>query len=181
MDGSAVVKRYAEGFLEFAKDTIGFTEGLEELRGLKGVLRDNPEFKAFLDNPAMSYSEKCAALENVLGKSFSQESIILLKLLLKKNRIDEFDKMVDYARVKYAHGNEVNALVKASYPLDTDMIGKIKNSLEKLLEKKLHIYMDLDPDLLGGVRAEIEHIVIDGSLKKRLDDLRHKLMAVRVS
>jgi F-type H+-transporting ATPase subunit delta len=181
MDGSAVVKRYADGFLAFAKDSIGFMEGLDELRGLKGVFRDNPDLKAFLDNPAMSYAEKCATIENVLGKSFSQESLIFIKLLLKKDRIDEFDKIVDYARVKYAHGDEVNALVKASYPLDTDVIGKIKSSLEKLLEKKLHIYMDLDPDLLGGVRAEIEHIVIDGSLKKRMGDLKNKLMAVRVS
>lgn len=181
MDGSAVVKRYADGFLAFAKDTIGFIQGLDELRGLKSVFRDNPDFKAFLDNPAMTYGEKCAAIESALGKSFSQESLIFLKLLLKKDRIDDFEKIVDYARVKYAHGDEVNAVVKASYPLDTDVIGKIKYSLEELLEKKLHIYMDLDPDLLGGVRAEIEHIVIDGSLKKRLDDLKHKLMAVRVS
>jgi len=41
--------------------------------------------------------------------------------------------------------------------------------------------MDLDPGLLGGVRAEIEHIVFDGSLKKRLDDMKRKLMALRVS
>jgi F-type H+-transporting ATPase subunit delta len=181
MDGSAVVKRYADAFLEFAKGSIGFKEGLDEICALKGVFRENPELEAFLNNPSMSYAEKCGIIDNSLGASFSQESLIFLKLLLKKDRINEFEKIVNYARVRYAHGDEVNALITASYPLDTPVIEKLKNALEKLLEKNLHIYMDLDPDLLGGVRASIEHIVIDGSLKKRLTDLKRKLMAVRVS
>jgi F-type H+-transporting ATPase subunit delta len=181
MDGSQIVKRYADGFLEFAKETIGFKEGLEEMGALRSVLRDNPEFKSLLENPAIGYSEKCATLNNALGKSFSRETLILLMLLLKKDRIHEFDHIAEYARVKYAHGDEVEAVLKASYPLDTAVLERIKRMLEETMEKKLHIYMNLAPELLGGVRAEIGHFVIDGSLKRRLVDLRRKLMAVRMN
>jgi F-type H+-transporting ATPase subunit delta len=181
MDGSQVVKRYADGFIEFAKETIGLTEALEEMRDLRSVFRDNPEFEAFLNNPSIGYADKCRAIKDTLSKNFSDETLILLMLLLKKDRMDEFDRIVEYSRVKYEHGDEVSAVLHASYPLDTNIIGRIKNDLEGALDKKLHMYMDLNPGLLGGVRAEIEHIVIDGSLKKRLDDLKRKLMSVRVS
>jgi len=181
MDGSQVIKRYADGFLDFTKETIGLHESLEELRGVRTIFREIPEFRSFLNNPAIGYTEKCSVIQDTLGEAFSEEVLILLMLLLKKDRMDEFERIVEYARVKYAHGDKLIAVIHASYPLDTGVILKIKTGLEAALEKKLHMYMDLDPGLLGGVRAEIEHIVFDGSLKKRLDDMKRKLMALRVS
>lgn len=180
MDGSAVVKRYADGFLEFAKDSIGPATALEELKEIKGVFGAHPEFESFLNNPSLTYSEKCGAINDVLGKGISRESLAFMMLLLKKDRMGEFDRIAEYARVKYAHGDKLETILKASYPLDTPVIEKIKSELEDIMEKKLHVYMKLEPELLGGVRAEINSFVFDGSLKKRLEDLRRKLMSVKV-
>ena len=52
--------------------------------------------------------------------------------------------------------------------------------LENKLHKKLHLYSDLDSDLLGGVRVTVDNIVLDGSVKKRLQDMKEKLLSVRV-
>jgi len=175
-----VEKRYAEGFLDYAKETIGFDKGLEELNGVKNVFQDSPEFLSFLENPAINYAEKCDTIEAVFAKSFSQETRQFLKLLLKKRRIELIVAIEEYARVKYAHGEEIAALLNSSYPLDTEDVRSIKDVLEKKMMKKLHLYMDLNPELLGGVRATIGNIVIDGSVKKRLEDLREKLMAAKV-
>lgn len=176
-----LVKRYAEGFLDYASETIGFEKALEELLDLKGIFRDNQEFKKLLSNPAISYDEKCDVVEDVFKNSFSQDVRNFLKLLLKKGRIENFTEIAEYVRVKYSHGKEASAVLSASYPLDTRTIEAIKAALEKRLNKELHLYVGLDPDLLGGVKVTVGNMVIDGSVKKRLDDLKRKIISAEVS
>jgi len=175
-----VARMYAEGFLEYASQTIGFNRGLSELLAVKGIFRDNPDLKSFLENPAMMSREKSELIEKVFASGFSQEIRDFLKLLLKNGRIGSFTDIAEYARIKYSHGKEVDAVISASYPLDTDILESLKSVLENKLHKKLHLYSDLDSDLLGGVKVTVDNIVLDGSVKKRLEDMREKLMAARV-
>ena len=80
----------------------------------------------------------------------------------------------------YSHGVEIEGLLKSSYPLETRSIKRIKDVLEKKLQRKLHLYIELDSSLLGGVYAKVGNIVIDGSVKRRLEDLREKLNLLKV-
>jgi len=173
-------RMYAEGFLEYAGQTIGFDKGLGEILAVKDIFRENPDLKSFLENPAIMNREKSEIIEKVFSDGFSQETRDFLKLLLKNGRIDKFHDIAEYARVKYSHGKEIDAVISASYPLDLDILESLKSVLENKLHKKLHIYSDLDTDLLGGVRVTMDNIVLDGSVKKRLEDMREKLMSVRV-
>ncbi|MCX5679626.1 MAG: ATP synthase F1 subunit delta [Candidatus Omnitrophica bacterium] len=175
-----VERMYAEGFLEYAGQTIGFDKGLGEILAVKDIFRDNPDLKNFLENPAIMNREKSELIERVFTEGFSQETRDFLKLLLKKDRIDKFSDIAEYARVKYSHGKEIDAVISASYPLDLDILESLKSVLENKLHKKLHLYSDLDSDLLGGVKVTMDNLVLDGSVKKRLEDMRDKLMAVRI-
>jgi F-type H+-transporting ATPase subunit delta len=175
-----LINRYAEGFLEYAKETIGLEKALEELKKVKDVFRDNPEFKEFLENPSINYIEKCSVIDDVLKAGFSQEIRNFLKLLLKKGRIDKFDSIAQYARIKYAHGEKLNALLYTSYFVDTQTLERLKNSLENKLKAKLQIYLNLAPDMLGGVRVIFGNKILDGSVRKRFEDLKTKLLAVKV-
>ena len=176
-----LIKRYAEGFLEYTKDSIGFEQSLEELKNLREVFRENSEFKEFLENPAINYMEKCDTIEKVMATGFSQEITYFLKLLLKKGRIDRFEDIAEYARVKYSHGKRIKALLNTSYLLDTDMIALLKGSLEKKLHSGLQLYVNITPEILGGIRVLFENKILDGSVKKRLEDMKRKLMAVKVA
>jgi F-type H+-transporting ATPase subunit delta len=180
MKNEVISKRYADAFLEFAKETIGFEKGLEELRDLKRVFHDNPDIGSFVGSPQITEIEKRAFIDDALKDNFSEEIRQFLKLLLKKERINIFQDIAEYARVAYSHGVEIEALLKTSYPLDTEDIQKIKDSMEKKFRKKLHLYVELDSDLLGGVYMKVENTIIDGSVKRRLDDLKEKFNAVKV-
>jgi len=173
-------RMYAEGFLEYAGQIIGFDKALGEILAVKDVFRENPDLKSFLENPAILSREKSEMIERIFTDGFSQETRDFLKLLLKNGRIEKFHDIAEYARVKYSHGKEVDAVISASYPLDLDILESLKAVLEKKLHKKLHLYSDLDTDLLGGVKVTMDNIVLDGSVKKRLEDMREKLMAARV-
>ena len=172
---------YAEGFLQYAKETIGFDRGMEELTAIRGIFRDNPVLPDMLKNPLITHSEKSGIIDTVFSSRISEESCNFLKLLLDKGRLDIFFEISEYARIKYSHPNEINAVVETSYILDIGQAGRIKKALEKKFSKKLNLYFNLAPELLGGVRATVGNIVIDASVRKRLEDLKEKLETVRVN
>lgn len=181
MKNRVISKRYGDAFLELAKESIGLEKALGELRDLKRVFQENPEIMAFIESPQVTDGEKLDFLASALKDAFSEESRRFLEFLFSKGRLGILPDIADYARVEYSHGAEVEALLKTSYPLETEELQRIKSALEKRFKKKLHLYVELDSDLLGGVCAKIENIVVDGSVKRRLSDLREKLVAMKIS
>ncbi|MCX5678158.1 MAG: ATP synthase F1 subunit delta [Candidatus Omnitrophica bacterium] len=175
-----VSKRYANAFLAYAKETIGFVQGLDELHRAKRIMRDNPNLKEFLESPAITNSEKDEVVNAVFKNEFNDELIHFLKLLIEAKRIDLFVDIAEYTRIHYAHGAEADTLLKTSYPLETNTLHRIKNALEQRISRKIHLYIQLDADLVGGAYAQIGNLIIDGSVKKRLEDMKKKLDVLKV-
>jgi len=176
-----IAKRYAEAFLAYAKENIGFDRGLEELLALKRVVRDNHDMKEFLESKEIAAFEKSGVIDKVFGTFFSEQSIHFLKLLVDKDRIDKLEGIAEYARLTYSHGVEIDALLKTSYPLDTPVIEKLKRALEEKFKKKIHLYVQLDSDLMGGAYVKVGNMVMDGTVKRRFEDLREKLKILKVA
>ncbi len=180
MDRDILARRYGDAFLAFTKEGCGIEKGFDDLRNVNCILVDNPDLDSFLLTPGIDDKEKFEVLENVVGNDFSDEIKYFLKLLISKGRFDKFGDIADYVRTVYSHGSEVDALLKVGYPIDTEVIKRIKDAIENRLNKKLHLYIELDPDILGGIYAKIGNILIDGSVKRRLDDMRTKLLTTKV-
>lgn len=175
-----IVKRYAEAFMDFAKQTIGFKKANEDFKALKNLMRENPGFYELLSSLEVSYIEKRNFIDTVLGRDFSREIRQFLKLLVEKKRIDKILGIADYIRIAYAHPGQTDVLLKTSFPLDLDMLKKIEDKLEERFNRKLRFYIELDGSLLGGIQVVIGNTVIDGSVRRRLGELKEKLSMVRV-
>jgi len=173
-----VVKRYADAFIGYTKENIGLERAVEDFKNLKTVIRDNPEFFSVLCGMSLGLTEKFNFIEKVLGADFSQETKNFLKLLLDKERIDKLLDIAEYIRVTFSHAQE-DVLLKISFPLDLETIKKIEDTLEKHFNKKFKFYLDLDGSLLGGIQVVIGNMIIDGSVKRRLEDLKEKLLSHR--
>jgi len=175
-----VVSRYAEAFLSFSRENCGLDKALRDLVIVKNIIRDNPALVELLNNPEVTYTEKCAIIDGVIRDGLSDEIRNFLKLLLEKKRFDIFLDVAEYLRAKYSHHGQVDVLLKTAFPLELDLIKRIEVALKKKLKQNLRFYIDLDGSLLGGVQVVIGNTIIDGSVKKRLEDLREKLTTIRM-
>ena len=177
-----VVKRYANAFMSFAKDTIGLEKAIREFHDLKAnVIRENPQFMEILRSEGITHAEKRDFIDRVLSDDFSRELKQFLKFLLDKHRIDKLIDIIEYVRIEYSHGQEIEALLKTSFPLEVELIKEIEVKLEARFHKKFKFYIDLDGSLLGGVQVVMgNNTILDGSVRKRLDELKEKMMEVRV-
>lgn len=175
-----IVKRYAEAFVDYARAAIGLPKTVEEAKALKAIMRDNTEFYQIISSPSLSLSEKYNFIDMVFEGRFSKEFGYLAKLAVEKQRTDLLFDMLDYIRATYSHEEEQDVVLKSAYPLDLDDVQKIKERLEQKLKKKLRLYLELDPSLIAGVQVVIGTNVIDGSLKRRLEELGNKIEAARM-
>ncbi|HNX81161.1 MAG TPA: ATP synthase F1 subunit delta [Candidatus Omnitrophota bacterium] len=180
MQNKVLTRRYGEAFLSWARGTIGLELAVEELKNFKIVLAGNPELKTFLYNPEIGCIDKSLTLTKIMKDRFSEEILDFVRLLIEKNRIKYVLDICDYVRVKYGHGQSLEAVLKSSYPLDLDLVEMIKKKMETKFKSKLTMYLELDPGLLGGIQIRVGNIVIDGSVKRRLDELKGKLRMAQV-
>lgn len=175
-----ISKRYADAFLSYAGEHAGHESALEELAHIKRIITDNPDLQEFLEHQEITNTEKGEVIKVVFANGFSDQARHFLNLLIEKKRIDLVLDIAEYARTRYAHGASVDALLKTSYPLDTDTIHRIKIALEKRMDKKVHLFVELDAEIGGGAYARIGNIIIDGSVKKRLEDMKDDLKILKV-
>ncbi len=177
---AVIVSRYAEAFISLARENCGVEKAMEDLVIVKNIIRDNPGFSELMYNPEISYTEKCSIIDEAIKDGLSDEIRYFLKLLIEKKRFDIFLDAAEYLREKYAHHGQVDVLLRTAFPLELDVIKKIEVVLKKKLNKDLRFYIDLDGSLLGGVQVVIGNTIIDGSVAKRLDELKEKLAAVSI-
>ncbi len=180
MNDNVFVRRYAEGYIQLAQETIGRQQALEELKNFKFILREQPDFKLFLETPVILNTEKFRLLDQVCRQGFSVQLRNFLCLLIQKRRIGFLLEIIDYLRVRYAYKEERNALLRVSSLLDLEILQQIKQSLEKTLTQRLKIYVQLDGELLGGIKATVGNTLIDGSLRGSLVVLKEKLMQLKM-
>jgi F-type H+-transporting ATPase subunit delta len=180
MKDKVLISRYAEAFISYMKELKSFETALEDCRQLKSVIRDSPELIMFLRNPEIAHAEKIDFIGRVLWDALSVEGVNLVKLLLDKGRIGILPDVVEYIRAKYAHEGEIEVLLRAASLHELDVIKDVEDTLRKKLGVRLKFYLELDGRLLGGMQVIVGNTIIDGSVRKRLGELRTKLESIRV-
>ena len=182
MKDDVIARRYADAFFSYASQTCGEEKAVEDWTSVRALLLENRELVVnFLDTPTITSLEKEAFIDKFFGEGFSAELRQFLRLLLKKDRIDKLWDIAEYIRVSYLYGKKTRALLKTSFPLELDLIRLIIEKLEHKFQRRLKLYIELDANLLGGVKVIMGNTVIDGSVRKRLEGLKTKLDAIRTT
>ena len=181
MRDKAAARRYAEGFLDFAKETIGLEKGFNELALTVQTIAANPELKKLLASAEISEPQKYEVVDNVFAKDISEQTREFFKLLIHKKRVEEIYDIADHAKALFwqARGIE-KVLITSATKLNKETIGIIKDKLEKKSGKRLELEAHIDPGLIGGIRAQIGNLVIDGSVKRKLAQLKEYLTEIEV-
>jgi F-type H+-transporting ATPase subunit delta len=180
MKEKIIAVRYAEAFVAFAAPRIGVQRVVDEMKSLRWLLRENPDLDQFLKAPEVPLSDKARVIDRVFVEGYSDETRDFLKYLIDKSRLTSLLLISDHIRVVYAHGNVVDAVLRSTFPLELETVQAIKDKLEVRLSRKVNLYLELDPDLLGGVQIIVGNSVIDGSVRYKLQELKNKLLKTQV-
>ncbi len=176
--GGSVARRYARALFGIGVDAGNFEALGREIGDLAGLWSASPELRQTIENPVFKPSEKRAVLEHLLPRvTPTPEVQRLVLLLLERRRIVLLPAIARaYRDLADAHTGRVRARVTSAEPLGPAALDRVRLSLEERTGKKVILETAVDADLIGGVVARVGDLVLDGSVRTQLDDLRSKLL-----
>ena len=168
-----ISKEYAKSLFALASEDRSEEKYLEELNYFYGISKSEPEYAELLSSPALTREERVALLDEAFEGKLSEYVMSFLKLLCESGEmkligecIEEYEKM--YRDSMRRHAVKVTSAVE----LNGDEKERIERKTEKIVGGICDVTYVVDPSILGGVIIETENALIDGSLKKSLQEVK---------
>ena len=162
-----------------AADKSGELEKLEnQLFDFARVLIANPEFRQALNTASDTDASKVSLLESVVNGKYSLHTINLLKRVVVLRR----GRSIDATLATYSHyvsnsRNRLVAHVKTAIALTDSQTSSLIAALTKQMGKEVHINIEIDPKVLGGISIRYADDVIDGTVVNRLAEASRALVS----
>ncbi len=177
MKGDLVAKRYAQALFEVGEEETKEKQFLEELETVAKVVASSNELKSILESPLYDLLLKRRILDNIVSKiGLSEYMLRFLNILLGKDRFRYLDDILDsYHTLLDEKAGKVRVQLLTAMDIDGDMVNKIAQALSRIIDKEVVVEVEKDQALIGGVIAEAEGIVYDGSIKTQLEKIKQSL------
>lgn len=142
------------------------------------LLIENPDLRTALSDRAQSAESKQALLKSIFGSKFCVSTNSLLSHSVESRRSRSIEKTVDaYSHAVTARRNRVNAHIKSSIALSDGQAKKLADSLTKQIGQPVHLNIEIDPSILGGISIRFGDEVIDGTISNRLAEASRALVS----
>ena len=149
----------------------------DELFRISRIVAGAPELRIALADRAAPVENRAALIEGLLGDEVAEETRRLVRQAVVAPRGRTFDRTLEvYGQVAADLRSRLIATVTATVPLTEEQLGRLAAALRRIYGSELHLNVQLDPELVGGIRVEIGDEVIDGTVVARLDEARRRLV-----
>lgn len=174
MKNLAISRRYAKALLLIGKEDGNAEVYKNELDGLAGLIAKEKGLEQALTNPLYNAAARKKVLQILIEKmKLSKAMRSFLFLLFDKGRIgflvtinEFYQKLADELK------NVARASLVSATELTSETIEKIRNTLSKRTGKNIVLDVRVDSGLIGGVVSRIGDLVLDGSIKTQLLNMR---------
>lgn len=174
-DLTTAARPYARAVFELARETKSFADWSERLQLLSAVLHD-VQMGAILDAPSIGGAERAELVLKVCGEQIGEPGANLVRLMAENGRLKLMaDVTALYEVLRAEAEGKVDAQVIAAQPLSDDQQAAIAASLAKRLGSEVSLSVEIDENLLGGAIIRANDLVIDGSVRGRLNKLASQL------
>ncbi|MEH6580610.1 MAG: F0F1 ATP synthase subunit delta [Halioglobus sp.] len=168
---STLARPYAKAAFEYARDKNALTEWFEQLATAAAVTMDST-MEAVLNNPSMTAEQQAHTVSEVCGDALSPEVGNFIAILASNKRLALLPEIYSlFEQYKANQEKSVNVEVVSAFELADATKDKLADVLKKKLEREVKVSTSTDNDLLGGVLIRAGDLVIDGSVRGRLNKL----------
>jgi F-type H+-transporting ATPase subunit delta len=165
----------AESFVADKKNELDQVE--DQLFDFARVLTANPELRQALNTAADSDSGKVALLESITKGKYANSTLNLLRRVVVLRRGRNLDAtLAAYSHYVSIRRNRVVAHVKIAVALNPAQQQNLITALGKAIGKSVHINVEVDPKVLGGISIRYGDEIIDGTVVNRLAEASRALV-----
>jgi ATP synthase F1 delta subunit len=163
---------YAEALFEVAREKGRLEQIGEGLGQFADAVEADRDLQAFLFSPRFSSAEKVEGLKRgVLGAD--PELLNFLELLIEKHRMPEIFRIRrQFERLRKREERQIDVTVTSAVELDPAVVGRIGEEIERQTDHRVELASRVDEEILGGIVLQVGNMVLDASIRNRLEKLR---------
>jgi len=181
-DNNTIARPYARAIFEIAEGAGALADWSESL-AVAGQLLGDRDLVEYLGDPDLSDERRFEFLSGLFDNAGSRllagddkKGSNFLKLLIENDRVGVLPEISEhFEALKAEVENSVDAVVTSAVALSEQQLAEIADSLKKRLGRDIRITTKIDETLIGGAVIRAGDVVIDGSLRARLDGLANAL------
>lgn len=164
-----IARPYAEAVFKLAREKSALAAWSDALELLDAVIA-NPEVQARIGDPKVSARDLEALVLGVVGDRVDGAGRNLVQVLIANGRLELMPQIRGlFDSLRREHEGVLQVRITSALPVADDQLNSLVAALEQKYRKKVSVQVDIDPQLIGGVRAAVGDKVIDATVRGRLD------------
>lgn len=168
---STLARPYAKAAFEYALDKNGLDQWSSQLATVAAVAADEG-MNVVLSNPSLTAVQQAQTLSDVCGEAVSAEVRNFIAILASNKRLALLPEISAlFAQYKANQEKTVDVEVVSAFDLADSARDRLAEVLGRKLERQVNVRTSTDSNLLGGVLIRAGDLVIDGSVRGKLDKL----------
>ena len=173
---ATIARPYAEALFKAAPEA-DMSAWVEQTNALAQVASD-AELRTFADNPRVTQDQVFDVITKAAKVALAPAVANFLRTVLDNGRLAALPLMAEqFQTLVHARQGVSEALIVSAFPINAEQVADIMGPLEKRFGRKLEAKVEVDADLIGGVRVVVGDEVLDTSVKARLERMKSTLLA----
>ena len=176
MPSTPRVEAYANALLEVSRAEGHLAEIEDELFRFARTFEGSDELRTALTDPALPPARRVSVVEDLLGGKALQTSAALASFLVAAGRAGDLPTIIRrFVELAAAEQRRAVAEVRTAIELTPEQTDRLREALNRATGKDVEVKVVVDPSVLGGIVARVGDLVIDGSVRHRLEQLREQI------
>jgi len=170
-----IAEVYARALFEAAKEDDVLDRVHDEIGEFADALAEDRNLQVFLFSPYFSSEEKTKGVASIVSDA-DERTLNFLELLAERHRMPALFRIRRALDALWAEENKLLPVtVTSAVELDEELVTSIGKSIEDQTGRSVELSSKVDPDVLGGLQVRVGNMVLDATVRNRLEQLRKQV------
>ena len=176
-----VVERYSKALLELSIESKSLSNVHDDIENIIKIIESSDDFNKVLKSPVISRSDQSQIINSILKKiPVSDEVIKFFSIICQNGRSSIIDRIcLRFLEMEVKFKGEVRAELLSTNPQSEMELNKIKEIIKESLSTDVSLVSKVDPSIIGGYILKIGSVMLDGSVKSKLQGLRVSMKGIK--
>jgi F-type H+-transporting ATPase subunit delta len=170
------IEAYADAMLLVARTEGYLTDVEDDLFRFARTVEGNDELRLALTDRNLPTERRLAVVEDLMGGKALAASVALASMVVAAGRAGDLTQIVDrFVAAAAAERDQEVAEVRSAIALTDEQVARLAAALSTATGKAVEVKVVVDPTVLGGLVSRLGDLVIDGTVRHRLDQLKEQI------
>jgi F-type H+-transporting ATPase subunit delta len=171
-----IAEVYARALFQAAQENDVLDRVHDELGEFADALEENHDLQVFLFSPYFTSEEKKDGVTRIVTDA-DERTVNFLQLLAERHRMPVLPRIRRDFDALWADEHKLLAVtVTSAVELDDELVQDIGRRIEEQTGRQVQLSANVDPDVLGGLIVRVGNMVLDASVRNRLESLRKQVV-----